>query len=103
MAMLWEVQHRWPAGSRFSYNPLAEALRRSDPSVLQPWYADDFALQGPASRVADLFHMLCHHGPSVGYFPEPEKCWVISPPSSEPDARQVFNDASLSVNYCHGK
>jgi hypothetical protein len=59
--------------------PLAEALRRSDPSVLQPWYADNFALQGPASRVADLFHMLCHHGPSVGYFPEPEKCWVICP------------------------
>ena len=54
--------------------PLAEALRQSDPSVLQPWYADDFALQGPASPVADLFYMLCHHGPSVGYFPEPEKC-----------------------------
>ncbi|KAL7474909.1 hypothetical protein ACHAW6_000852 [Cyclotella cf. meneghiniana] len=24
--------------------PLTEALRQSDPSVLQPWYADDFAL-----------------------------------------------------------
>ncbi len=57
--------------------PLAETLRCSDPTVLQPWYADDFALQGPASRVAELFHLLCRHGPSVGYFPEPEKCWVI--------------------------
>ena len=146
MAMLWEVWHRWPAGSRFAHNlyrhecrlilrgtpgtapaillsregvmqgcvwgmilygiglmPLAETLRRSDPTVLQPWYADDFALQGPASRVAKLFHILCRHGPSVGYFPEPEKCWVICPPSSEPQARQVFNDASLSVNYCHGR
>ena len=124
--MLWEVRHRWPAGSQFSHNlyhhecrlilcgppgtdpailmsregvmqgcmwgmilygiglmPLAEALRQSDPSVLQPWYADDFALQGSASHVVDLFHMLCLHGPSVGYFPEPEKCWVICPPSSE--------------------
>ena len=45
--------------------PLAEALRPSDQSVLQPWYADDFALQGPASRIVDLFHMLCHHGPSM--------------------------------------
>jgi hypothetical protein len=83
--------------------PLAEALRRSDPSVLQPWYADDFALQGPASRVADLFHMLCRHGPSVGYYPETEKCWVICPPSSEPHARNAFNAAALPVNFCHGK
>ena len=51
--------------------PLAEALRQSDPSVLQPWYADNFVLQGPSSRVTDLFHMLCRHGPSIGYFPEP--------------------------------
>ncbi|KAL7475511.1 hypothetical protein ACHAW6_001428 [Cyclotella cf. meneghiniana] len=81
--------------------PLAETLRCLDPSVLQPWYADNFALQGPASRVADLFHMLCHHGPSVGNFLEPEKCWVICPPSSKLYASQVFNDASLPISYCH--
>ena len=146
MAMLWEVRHRWPAGSRFAYNlyrhecrlvlrgppgtnpaillsregvmqgcvwgmilygiglmPLAERLRREDPTVLQPWYADDFALQGPASRVAKLFHILCRHGPSVGYFPEPEKCWVICPLSSEANARRVFQDASLPVSYCRGR
>ena len=32
--------------------PLAEDLRRRDPSILQPWYADDFALEGPAESVA---------------------------------------------------
>ena len=32
--------------------PLAEDLRRQDPSVLQPWYAYDFALVGPAENVA---------------------------------------------------
>ncbi|KAL7474993.1 hypothetical protein ACHAW6_003349, partial [Cyclotella cf. meneghiniana] len=83
--------------------PLAERLRREDPTVLQPWYADDFALQGPASRVAKLFHILCRHGPSVGYFPEPEKCWVICPLSSEANARRVFQDASLPVSYCRGR
>ena len=83
--------------------PLAERLRREDPTVLQPWYADDFALQGPASCVAKLFHVLCCHGLSMGYFPEPEKCWVICPLSSEANARQVFSDASLPVSYCRGR
>ena len=41
-----------------SLMPLAEHLRQSDSSILQPWYADDFALQGPASHVAKLFHLL---------------------------------------------
>ncbi len=31
--------------------PLAEDLCRKDPSILQPWYADDFALEGLASKV----------------------------------------------------
>ena len=39
--------------------PLAEHLQQSDSSILQPWYIDDFALQGPASQVATLFHLLC--------------------------------------------
>ena len=83
--------------------PLAETLRCMDPTVLQPWYADNFALQGPASRVAELFQLLCRLGPSVGNFPEPEKCWVICPQSSKPHARKVFTDASLPVSYCQGK
>ncbi|KAL7478785.1 hypothetical protein ACHAW6_004562 [Cyclotella cf. meneghiniana] len=144
MAMLWEVRHRWPAGSRFAYNlychecclalrgppgtkpaillshegvmqgcvwgmilyglglmPLAKNLRQSDPSVLQPWYANDFALQGPATSVVKLFHLLCCHG--VGYFPETEKFWVICPQSSKARARQVFDNVSLPVNYCRGR
>ncbi|KAL7478752.1 hypothetical protein ACHAW6_004528 [Cyclotella cf. meneghiniana] len=80
--------------------PLAETLRQSNPSLLQPWYTDIFTLQGPASRVTELFHLLCRHGPSMGYFPGPEKCWVICPLSSELHARQVFDDAPLPLSYC---
>ena len=67
--------------------PLAEHLRQSDSSILQTWYADDFDLQELASRVATLFHLLCQHSPSVGYFPETEKCWAICPMSSEARVR----------------
>ena len=83
--------------------PLAEHLWQSDSSILQPWYADDFALQGPASHVAKLFRPLCRYGQSVGYFLEMETCSVICPLSSEARARQIFNDASLPMNYCQGQ
>ncbi|KAL7479282.1 hypothetical protein ACHAW6_005018 [Cyclotella cf. meneghiniana] len=63
---------------------------------------DGFALQGLASHVEELFHLLCRHGPSIGYFPEPEKCWVICPLSTEPQAHQVFDNASLPTSYCCG-
>ncbi|KAL7476750.1 hypothetical protein ACHAW6_002593 [Cyclotella cf. meneghiniana] len=111
---LWTTRHQTSnppeprghrAGVHVGHDPLWDwphaTLRRSDPSVLQPWYLDIFALQGPSSCIVDLFHMLCHHCPSMGYFPKPEKCWVICPPSSEPHPFQVFNDASLPVSYCH--
>ena len=32
--------------------PLAEILREAYPDVLQPWYADDAAMQGPPDQVA---------------------------------------------------
>ncbi|KAL7478797.1 hypothetical protein ACHAW6_004593 [Cyclotella cf. meneghiniana] len=83
--------------------PLAKHLRHSDPSVLQPWYDDDFTLQGPASCVVTLFHLLCQYSPRVGYFPETEKCWVICPPSSKERACQIFDNASLTVSYSHGR
>ncbi|KAL7475718.1 hypothetical protein ACHAW6_001626 [Cyclotella cf. meneghiniana] len=79
--------------------PLAEHLWQSDSSILQPWYAKDFALQGQASRIAKLFHLLCRYSPSVGYFPEMEKCWAICPLSSKARVHQIFDDASLPVNY----
>ncbi|KAL7475381.1 hypothetical protein ACHAW6_002106, partial [Cyclotella cf. meneghiniana] len=83
--------------------PLAKHLRHSDPSVLQPLYADDFVLQGPASCITKLFHFLCQYVPSVGYFPEMEKCWVICPLSSKERTCQIFDNASLPVSYSGGR
>jgi hypothetical protein len=58
---------------------LAKDLWKSQPTVLQPWYADDFSLYGRATEVASLFNRLCQKGPSVGYFPAPAKSWAICP------------------------
>ncbi len=83
--------------------PLAEHLRQQDPTVLQPWYADDFAMEGPSSRVATLFTTLCQKGPSIGYFPAPAKSWAICPRASEPSARKIFEDSSLPVKFSRGQ
>ena len=83
--------------------PLAEHLRQADASVLQPWYADDFAMEGPSSRVATLFTTLCQKGPSIGYFPAPAKSWAICPRASEPSARKIFEDSSLPVRFSRGQ
>ena len=43
--------------------PLAEILREAYPEVLQPWYANDAAMQGPPDQVAACFKLLCEIGP----------------------------------------
>ena len=53
--------------------PLTELLRKEFPKVLQPWYADDAAMQGVPSRVVKCFKLLTEVGPMFGYLPEPEK------------------------------
>ena len=59
--------------------PLAELLRKEYPDVLQPWYANDAAMQGVPSRVAKCFKLLTEVGPMFGYLPEPEKSFAICP------------------------
>ncbi|KAL7475109.1 hypothetical protein ACHAW6_001041, partial [Cyclotella cf. meneghiniana] len=60
-------------------------------------------LPRPSLSRHEAFHLLRRHSPSVGYFPEMEKCWVICPLSSEAHVRQIFDDYSLPINYCLGR
>jgi hypothetical protein len=47
------------------------------PRVLQPWYADEAALEGHASDVAAAMARLARTGPARGYFPSPVKSIVL--------------------------
>ena len=58
---------------------LRDNLRESASGALQPWYADDFSVNGKTWEVAQVFQLLCKKGPSVGYFPAPAKSWAICP------------------------
>ncbi len=89
---------------------LVEYLRRDDdphqPSnstVLQLWYANNMAMMGTSKRIARVFQLLMEKGPSVGYFPEPEKLYHICPKEEEAEARAAFEEAGLHVNFCRGK
>ena len=67
--------------------PLAEIMPKRFPDVLQPWYADDAAMQGRPDQVAAWFKLLCDLGPHFGYFPEPEKSFAICPLATEDDVK----------------
>ena len=82
--------------------PLCELLRQDCPDVLQPWYADDAAMVGTAIDVAASFTQLCNYGPMFGYFPEPEKSFLICPLATEPPAKTAFMEHDLPVHFVRG-
>eukprot|EP00804_Cyclotella_cryptica_P017895 CCRYP_001275-RA/>CCRYP_001275-RA protein AED:0.09 eAED:0.08 QI:0/-1/0/1/-1/1/1/0/754 len=82
---------------------LAEDLRKFQPGLLQPWYADDFSIYGRASQVASLFNRLCAKGPSIGYFPAPAKSWAICPKRMESNAKAILDAAGLPVRWSRGQ
>ena len=82
--------------------PLADLLRESHPTVLQPWYADDAAMQGLPREVVDCFKLLKKLGPLFGYLPEPARSFAICPLATEELARPIFEEADLPVRFCRG-
>ncbi|GAX17715.1 hypothetical protein FisN_UnNu087, partial [Fistulifera solaris] len=57
--------------------PLAKRIREATKDVVQPWYADDVALAGPASQIDIAMKLLIKYGPDRGYYPEPEKSQLV--------------------------
>ena len=67
---------------------------------MQPWYADDAAMQGRPHQVAACFKLLCDLGPHFGYFPEPEKSFAICPLATEDEVKDAFEAESMTVKAC---
>ena len=49
---------------------LVELLRENFPDVIQPWYADNAAMQGAPAQVVECFKLLIKVGLMSGYLPE---------------------------------
>ena len=72
--------------------PLAKMMRKENPSIVQPWYADDCAMSGPALDIATSMNQLQHLGPARGYFPEPAKSILICHPSHREALKMALAD-----------
>ena len=83
---------------------LDEAMREADPGVLQPWYADDAAMWGPARRNYKLLRALMGKVPYHGYFTDPEKIWhICREGKEEEEAREVFEAKGIKVRCTRGQ
>ena len=80
--------------------PLAEKLRGTIPQAVQPWYADDSAMTGPASKVRQAVMLLQQWGPRMGHCPEPAKSIVVCPIQDQDRVRAIMAD--LPVKYREG-
>ncbi len=68
--------------------PLVDQLAKEVPGLLQPWYADNAAMAGPASKVREAVTKLMVLGPACGNYPKLRKTVVVCHPDSHPDVRQ---------------
>jgi hypothetical protein len=84
-----------------SLTPLAEAIRREVPTVVQPWYADDAAMAGPVDDIATAQRLLLELGPRRGYFPEPEKSILIAPLDTLPSALDALAEFQFQRSDGH--
>ena len=80
--------------------PLGKTLRRTAPGVLQPWYADDFSMLGPATDMQNVMRQLMEEGPPRGYYPEPSKSIVVCRAADEDTFRHDLDEFSFS--FCRG-
>ena len=58
---------------RITLVPMSEDLRKVDPGLLSPFYADDVAFDGSARRSDQLLNLILERGADWEYFPKTAK------------------------------
>ncbi len=81
--------------------PLARRLLQCMPDLIQTWYADDYALSGPASRMKIAMKLVQKWGPHRGYFPEPDKSVVVCKIEHTTQAKAILEE--FEFKYAKGK
>jgi hypothetical protein len=69
--------------------PLIKSLKSEDP-IVQNWYADDASAIGNLEHVKVWIEKLIQRGPAYGYFPEPQKSYLVVSPDYVEKAKLLF-------------
>jgi hypothetical protein len=83
--------------------PLITHLKMKFPEVIQPWFADDGAMDGEGDQVAACFVELNKAGPMFGYYPEIKKSITVCPLESEAWLQAIFSAHDLTVTWKRGQ
>ena len=79
-----------------SLQPLITRLQVKS-AASQCCYADDATGCGSLGDVKTWWDELMVSGPPLGYFPNPQKCWLIVKPEKERPAKEIFNETTINI------
>ena len=80
-----------------SLQPLVTLLNSSSLTKLC-WYADDAVGAGPLRELRKWWDVLNEMGPSLGYYTNPRKCWLLTKQGKEDAAREVFHNTAINIS-----
>ena len=79
-----------------SIKPLIDRLKAH--LCHQPWFADDAASIGKLQHVKSWWETLLSLGPGYGYYPRPDKCWLIlKDETSKKVAEDLFASSKINI------
>ena len=87
----------WQWVYAISLQPLITRLNSSS-LTKQCWYAEDAAVVGPLREMRKWWDVFNEMGPSLGYYPNAKKCWLLTKQGKEDAAREVFRDTAINIS-----
>ena len=66
--------------------------------VTQSWYADDASASGTLTRLRSWWDKLQLTGPQFGYFPNPDKTWLVVKLDYAKIAKEQFQNTGIKIS-----
>ena len=79
----------------FDIKPADESERKKIKHVA---YADDLGGGSKLVKIREWWDKVVELGPKYGYFPKPEKSWLVVKENKEQEARQLFADTKVNIS-----
>ena len=81
--------------------PLINKLSNSN--TTQIWYADDAAAAGKLSDLREWWDTLTKEGPAFGYYPNPQKTWLITKKGFHTIGSTIFHQTGVHERHTRWK